>query len=302
VKAPPVGMNHLSALRFLLVAALGGLSFPMVKMSLEGLTPAQLVFGRLLLGAVVLLAIAGLRGTGLPRIGRVWGHLVVAAALGNVLPFTLLSYGERTTDAGVAGVLVGSTPLLTLVLTAVVVRTEPATRRKAIGLVVGFLGLVVVINPWDKAFGSLSGQLACLGAALCYAAYFAYIRKFLWPLGLAPVALIAGQLCVATLLQAPAALFLGGAPPEVTGRVAISVVLLGLLCTGLGYVQLFRLIGEVGATTASAVNYLEPVFAAVISTALFGEPITATMLVGGLVLLAGVAYAENRIRFPGEVR
>jgi drug/metabolite transporter (DMT)-like permease len=295
-------VDKVSALRFLVVAALGGLSFPMVKLALEGLSPAQLVFGRLLLGAVVLLAIAGFRRTGLPRSGRVWGHLLVAAALGNVLPFTLLSYGERTTDAGVAGVLVGSTPLLTLVLVAVVLRTEPVTRRKAIGLVIGFLGLVVVINPWDKAFGSVTGQLACLGAAACYAGYFSYIRKYLWPLGLAPVALIAGQLCVAAVLQAPAALLLGAAAPDLTGRVTVAVVCLGLLCTGLGYVQLFKLIGEVGATTASASNYLEPVFAAVISTILFGEPITWTMLVGGLVLLGGVAYAENRIRVPGALR
>ncbi|MET8852054.1 DMT family transporter [Amycolatopsis sp. NPDC004625] len=302
MKARQAAVRTRSMLRFLLVAVLGGLSFPMVKLALAGLTPAQLVFGRLVLGAVVLLAIAGLRGTGLPHFGRVWGHLVVAAALGNVLPFTLLSYGERTTDAALAGVLVGSTPLLTLVLAAVVARTEPATRRKAIGLVLGFLGLVVVLDPWGRPLGSLGGQLACLGAALCYAAYFAYMRRYLWPLGLAPVPLIAGQLCVATLLQAPAALFSGGAPPELTVRVTIGLVLLGLLCTGLGYVQLFRLIGEVGATTASAVNYLEPVFAAVISTALFGEPITWPMLAGGLVLLAGVAYAENRIRVPGEVR
>lgn len=294
-------MDRVSGTRFLLVAALGGLSFPMVKLALEGLSPAQLVFGRLLLGAVVLLALAGLRRTALPRSGRVWGHLVVAAALGNVLPFMLLSYGERTTDAGLAGVLVGSTPLLTLALVTLA-RVEPATRRKAIGLVIGFLGLTVVINPWDTVFGSVAGQLACLGAALCYAAYFSYVRRYLWPLGLAPVALIAGQLCVAAVLQAPVALVLGGAAPSLTGRVAIGVVCLGLLCTGLGYVQLFRLIGEVGATTASACNYLEPVFAAVISTVLFGEAITWTMLAGGLVLLAGVAYAEGRIRVPGEPR
>jgi drug/metabolite transporter (DMT)-like permease len=288
-------MTNASVLRFLLVAALGGISFPMVRMSLEGLAPAQLVFGRLLLGAVVLLAIAWLREGGWPRFGRVWGHLIMAAVLGNVLPFMLLSYGMRTTGAGVAGVLVGSTPLLTLALTAVALPAEPVTRRKAIGLLAGFLGLVVVINPWHTASGSVGGQLACLGAAMSYAMYFFYIRKFLSPRGLAPVSMIAGQLIAATVLQAPLALFLAGTAPHITGRVTVSMMILGLLCTGLGYVQLFRLIGEVGATTASAVNYLEPVFAAVISVILLGEAVTWNMLAGGLVLFAGMAYAENRI-------
>nr|AGS49659.1 permease [uncultured bacterium esnapd13] len=291
-------MTNASVLRFLLVAALGGVSFPMVKVALEGLAPAQLVFGRLLLGAVVLLAIAWLRGVGLPRFGRVWGHVVVAAALGNVLPFMLLSYGMRNTGAGMAGVLVGSTPLLTLALTAAALRSESATRRKAVGLLTGFLGVVVVISPWHTAFGSVGGQLACLGAALNYALYFFYIRKYLSPRGLAPVSLIAGQLTAATVLQAPLALLVAGAAPHIAGRVVVSVMILGLLCTGLGYVQLFRLIGDVGATTASAVNYLEPVFATAISVVLLAEPVTWNMLAGGLVLFAGMAYAENRIGGP----
>ncbi|TDV56052.1 DMT family transporter [Actinophytocola oryzae] len=283
--------------RFLLVALLGGISFPMLKLTLAGVTPAQLVFGRLLLGAVVLLVLAGVRGVRLPRPGGVWGHVVVAALLGNVVPFMLLSHGERTTDAAVAGILVGSTPLLTLALAAVALPTESVTRRKVIGLLTGFCGLVVVLDPWHRPIGSLGGQLACLGAALCYALYFLHIRRYLSPLGLAPVSLIAAQLCAATVLQAPPVL-VEGATPHLTGEVVAGMVILGLLCTGLGYTQLFRLIGEVGAATASAVNYLEPVFSALISTVLLGESLTWTMLAGGAVLLGGLAYAENRLRRP----
>ncbi|MTD57881.1 EamA family transporter [Amycolatopsis sp. RM579] len=290
-------MTGPSALRFLLVAALGGASFPSVRVALEGLSPAQLVFGRVLLGAAVVLVIAWMRGAALPR-GRIWGHVIVAAMLGNVLPFTLLSWGERTTGAGIAGVLVGSTPLLTLVLTALALPAEPATRRKVAGMLVAFLGVVVLINPWHTAFGSLGGQVACLGAALSYAAYFFYVRKCLTPRGLAPLSLIAGQLSVAAVLEAPAALLLGAAAPHLTARVVAGMLVLGLLCTGLGYVQLFRLIGEVGAATASAVNYLEPLFAVVLSVSLLGEPVTWNMIAGGLVLFAGVAYAENRIGTP----
>lgn len=195
-------MKNATVVRFLLLASLWGSSFTFIKVSLEGLTPSQLVLTRLLLGAAVLLVIAGIRKVGLPRSGAVWGHVAAAALFGNVIPFLLLSYGERTTGAGIAGVLVGGTPLLTLTIATAVLPAERATPRKAIGLVIGFLGVVLVIGPWSEALGSTGGRLACLGAALSYATGFVYVRKFLSPLGLAPLAAAGSQLVAAATLQA----------------------------------------------------------------------------------------------------
>ena len=109
-------MNSATLTRFLLLAVLWGSSFTMIKVSLEGLSPAQLVLSRLVLGAAVLVAVAAIRRVALPRGGTVWVHLAGAALFGNVLPFLLLSYGERTAGAGIAGVLIGATPLLTLTI------------------------------------------------------------------------------------------------------------------------------------------------------------------------------------------
>jgi drug/metabolite transporter (DMT)-like permease len=89
--------------------------------------------------------------------------------------------------------------------------------------------------------------------------------------------------------------FLAWQTPELTGRVISSVVLLGLLSTGLAYVLYFRLIGDLGATTASAVNYVVPVAAVLVGVLLLGEPVTWNLAIGGLVVLASVGYAENRI-------
>jgi drug/metabolite transporter (DMT)-like permease len=289
-------MKNATLARFLLLALLWGSSFTFIKVSLAGLTPGQLVLSRLILGAAVLLAFAGLRKVGLPRTGAIWAHVAAAALLGNVIPFLLLSYGEQTTGAGIAGVLVGSTPLLTLALATAALPTERATPRKAIGLLVGFLGVVLVIGPWRDSLGSVGGRLACLGAALSYAAGFVYVRRYLSPRGLAPLALAAAQLTAAVVLQALVTPFLTWHTPHFTGRVTASIVILGLLSTGLAYVLYFRLIGDVGATTASAVNYVVPVGAVLISVALLGEPVTWNLVVGGLVVLAGVAYAENRIK------
>jgi drug/metabolite transporter (DMT)-like permease len=292
-------MKNATVVRFLLLASLWGSSFTFIKVSLEGLTPGQLVLSRLLLGAAVLLVIAAIRKVGLPRSGVVWAHVAAAALFGNVIPFLLLSYGEKTTGAGIAGVLVGGTPLLTLTIATAVLPAERATPRKAIGLVIGFLGVVLVIGPWSESLGSAGGRLACLGAALSYATGFVYVRKYLSPLGLAPLAAAGSQLVAAAALQAVVTPFLAWHTPHFTGRVAGSIIVLGLLSTGLAYVLYFRLIGDVGATTASAVNYVVPVAAVIISVAALGEPVTWNLVAGGVVVLAGMAWAENRV---GQLR
>ncbi|AVT28178.1 EamA/RhaT family transporter [Plantactinospora sp. BC1] len=290
-------MTNGTLARFVLLALLWGASFTFIKVSLEGLTPAQIVLSRLVLGALVLLAIAAVRKVALPRGGLgVWGHLAGAALFGNVIPFLLLSYGEQGTGAGIAGVLVGSTPLLTLALAAAALPSERATTRKVVGLVGGFVGVVLLVGPWHSELGTLSGRLACLGAAVSYAIGFVYVRRFLSPRGLAPLSLAASQLVAAAVLQGLATPFLAWQTPEITGRVAGSVLFLGVFSTGLAYVLYFRLIGDAGATAASAVNYLVPVFAVLIGAVLLGEAITWNLVVGGLVVLVSVAYAENRIR------
>jgi drug/metabolite transporter (DMT)-like permease len=284
-------------MRFLLLALLWGSSFTMIKVSLEGLSPAQLVLARLALGAAVLLGVAAIRHVGLPRGRAVWGHLAGAALFGNVLPFLLLSYGERTAGAGIAGVLIGATPLLTMTIAYAALAAERATARKVIGLLAGFAGLVLVVAPWRDAGGSFAGELACFGAAVSYAISFVYVRRFLSPRGLAPLALAAGQLLVAVVLQAAVSPLLEWGAVHLTGRVVASIVLLGVLCTGLAYVLYFRLIADLGATTASAVNYVVPIAAVLIGVVLLGEPVTWNIVAGGLIVLAGMAYAENRLTF-----
>jgi len=289
-------MTNATLARFVLLALLWGGSFTFIKVSLEGLAPAQIVLSRLVLGAAVLLAIAAVRKVALPRGAEVWGHVAGAALFGNVIPFLLLSYGEQGTGAGIAGVLVGSTPLLTLTLAAAALPTERATSRKVVGLVGGFIGVVLLVGPWHSELGTLGGRLACFGAAVSYAIGFVYVRKFLSPRGLAPLSLAASQLVAAAVLQGIVTPFLAWQTPEITGRVAGSILFLGLFSTGLAYVLYFRLIGDAGATTASAVNYLVPVFAVLIGVVLLGEAVTWNLVAGGLVVLVSVAYAENRIK------
>lgn len=288
--------NNATLIRFLLLATLWGSSFTLIKVSLEGLTPSQLVLSRLVLGALLLIGIALISKVALPRTAEVWGHYGGAALFGNVIPFLLLSYGEKTTGAGIAGVLIGGTPLLTLTVAAIALPGERATPRKIVGLVAGFVGVVVVIGPWGDRLGSFGGQMACLGAALSYAVGFVYVRKFLSPRGIPPLAGAASQLIAAAVIQAAVTPFLEWDTPDFTGRVTAAIITLGVLSTGLAYILYFRLINDVGAVTASAVNYVVPVAAVIVGVIVLDEPVTWNLIVGGLVVLVGMAYAENRVQ------
>lgn len=291
-----VTINHLNGARFLALAVLWGSAFTLIKIALEGLTPSQLVLARLGLGAAVLVAVAAVRKVRLPRPGRVWVHLVAAAILSNVVPFTLQAHGEQTVAASYASVLLATIPLFTLTIATAALPNERPTSRKAVGLVLGFFGVLLVVSPWRDALGSITGTFACLGAALSVGFGFVYARKYLSPLGLAPLALAASQLTAAALVQVGAALTSDWRSPELTGRVALSTVFLGLVGTGVAYVLYFGLIGDIGATAASAVSYVVPVFGVVVSVPLLGERVTWNLVGGGLIVLAGMAYAEDRLK------
>jgi drug/metabolite transporter (DMT)-like permease len=289
-----MSMGLSSTARLLTLAVMWGSSFTFIKMSLEGLTPGQVVLFRLALGALLLLSFAALRGARLPAGGRTWGLVAVAATLGNVAPFLLLSYGEQTATAGVAGALVGATPLLTLGLAAAVIPTERLGRDAVLGLVAGFVGVVLVVAPWRDFDTSVLGSIACLGAAASYAAGFVFVRKHLSSLGIPALSLAAAQTVAATALQAPLTPLLGWESPDFTGRVVGALLALGLLGTGLAYILYFRLIADLGASRASSVNYVVPVAAVALGVVVLDEPLTWQLVAGGALVLASMVYARRQ--------
>ncbi|MGW5049994.1 DMT family transporter [Actinokineospora sp. NPDC004072] len=288
-------MTRTNLALFALLALIWGASYTFIKVAVSGLSPAQLVLLRVLFGAAVLVVVLRVTGARLPRSAAVWGHTAVTATLGMVAPFLLLAWGEQRTTAAMAGVLIAATPLLTLAAATVALSTERATWRKAVGFVVGFGGVVLVIGPWHDGGGTLAGQLAVLGAAACYAAQTVYVRLMLAQRGIPPLVSATTQVVSACVLQAVITPFFPWQTPDLRWGVVLSVVLLGAVGTGLAYLIYFRLIGDLGAANASAVNYLVPVTAVLIGVLTLGEGVTWNMVVGTLVVLGALALAENRI-------
>ncbi|MEH0824829.1 DMT family transporter [Micromonospora sp. CPCC 205739] len=284
---------------FLALAAIWGASFLFIKIGVEELHPVHLTLYRVAAGALTLLVVLAVLRDRLPREPRVWAHLVVVAAFGVALPFTLFGYGEQRVESMLAGIWNATTPLIVLPLAVLVFRTERLTTRRAVGLGLGFLGVLVVLGVWEGVGGShFTGQLMCLGAAACYGVAIPYQKKFIAGSAYSGLSLSTAQLLMATAQLAVVAPLVAGAPPvptELSAPVVGSVVTLGALGTGLAFVINLRNIRAAGASTASTVTYLIPIFAVLIGAVVLDERLNWHQPVGALVVLLGVAVTQGLV-------
>jgi drug/metabolite transporter (DMT)-like permease len=292
-------MSRASLARLLLLALIWGSSFLLIKLALEGLTPIQIVLVRLTAAAAVLLAITAARRQHLPREARLWAHLFAMGIVANIIPFFLFGWGEERITSGLAGVLNGTTPLFTMAFAAAALPEERFHRVRAVGLLIGFAGVVLVVGPWDQnpLTSSIPGQLACLGAATCYGIAFVYTRRFVAGRGYPPAVLATSQLTAAATTLLVLTPLVARGPVTLTPTVVLSALTLGAVGTGAAYLLYYRLLTDAGATSTSMVTYLIPVVAVVLGVVVLAEPVTWNLFAGAVVVIAGVAIAEGRL--PG---
>lgn len=281
------------AVRLLALACIWGSSFLFIKVALDAFAPAQLVLGRLVAGALVLLAVSAARRQRLPGPGPVWWHFAVIAAVANVVPFLLFAWGEQRVPSSTAGVLNATTPLFTLLCAVVALRSERPTVGRVTGVVVGFAGAVLVVG--GAGGGSVPGELACLVAAACYGLAFVLMRRLLTPTGLSPLVLSTGQVSVAAVEMAVLTPLLARRVPSFAPGSVLAVLALGALGTGLAYLLNFSLVRDIGATGASMVTYLIPIAAVGLGVAVLGERLAWNVVAGAAVVILGVALAEGRV-------
>jgi drug/metabolite transporter (DMT)-like permease len=217
----------------------------------------------------------------------------------NSAPFTLFAFGEQHVSSVLAGIWNGTTPLFVLVVVLVTLPEERPTRERAVGLALGFAGVLVVLGAWRGiGHGELVGSAACLAAAILYGIGFPSLRRHLATGGLSVPVLAFGQLAMGTLQLALILPFAGGLPGALPSEPLAAVVALGAAGTGAAYLLNYSIIRDAGATAASTVTYLVPVFATVAGVAFLGERLTWNEPVGGLFVLLGVAASQGLLRRP----
>jgi drug/metabolite transporter (DMT)-like permease len=279
--------------RLTLLASVWGSSYLFIKVALADLTPVQIVWARLALGAAVLIVISLASRIEVIGTRSSLGGLIVMALFANIAPFLLITWGEERISTGLTSILNSTTPLFTVAIAALFVPGERLSALRVAGIVVGFLGVTVIVGGAGEA-GAVAGGLAVVAASLSYGVGFVFARLNLTNRGHSILALSTAQLFVASVLLAPLTAWdVITHPPSVGLASGASVATLGAVGTGLAYILYYRLVSDVGATTASFVTYLIPIFGVALGFLVLGEHIGWNTLVGAVLVIAGIAIAER---------
>ena len=279
----------------IVLSVLWGGSFFFAEVALVELRPFTVVLCRVGFAALVLVAVVYATGQRLPRRGDLWGAFFVMGALNNLIPFTLIVWGQTHIASGLASILNAATPLFTVVLAHLLTHDEKMTPNRLAGVVLGLAGVAVLIGPEVlRGLGfHLVAQLAVLGAALSYAFAGIFGRRFR---GEPPLVVAAGQVTATTVMILPIALFadrLWAVPlPGATTWAAIAG--LAVLSTALAYVIFFRILATAGATNLLLVTLLIPVSAILLGTAILGERLAFGHFAGMALIGLGLAAIDGR--------
>jgi len=279
------------------LAAIWGGSFMLIKLAIDTVPPVTVTAARVVVGALLFVAIVIASGRRLPTGRRFWVTATLSGFFGLALPFSLISWGEARIDAGLAAILMAGMPLMTLIL-ARFAANEPFTLNKLIGVGLGIVGLVILIGPEKLAAlgGDTARQLAVLGASFCYAVNAVVTKRIA---GGDPYAVSAAILLAGMAMLVPASLVLE-APWTLhpAGVAWLALVLLGFFPTGFASLILLAILRRQGAGFFAQINFLVPIFGVAWGFAILSERPPASALMALAVILAGVAISRGTQRLP----
>ena len=290
-----LSMSATDWLLLLMLSVLWGGSFYFAKIAVLEIPPLTLALGRVAIAASALAIFARAIGTPFPRDAKAWSQLTVMAVFNNVLPFTLLFWGQIHISIGLASILNATSPLFGVLVAHVMTQDDKLSAGCIVGLIAGFAGVIMLLGPdmLSELGTNVLAELACLAAAAFYAFGAVFSRRVR---GVPPVMMATGQLIMSTVLLLPVVLLFDRPGSFLTAsRTAIwAMVSLALLSSALAYLIYFRLIARAGATNALIVTFLLPVSAILLGVVLLNEIVDARQLAGMAAIFIGVAAIDGR--------
>lgn len=270
---------------------LWGTSFMFVSLSLESFSPVGVVAMRVSLGALVLTGFLWVKGLRFPRDLKSWSIFLLFGLLGNLLPFSFISFGQQSVSSGIAGLLMASMPLATMVLAHYLVPGESLNRYKILGFSFGILGVFIVMYPsLLGGHNTLFGIILILLASLSYALNSVLVRRL--P-RFDPVVAGAGMLITGSLIIVPIWLFRDMPWQQTYSQQAIlSLIWLGIGPTGIATLLYFAVIGNAGPTFLSNINYVVPVVAYFTGAFMLHEMIEWQSLAALGLIISGIAITR----------
>lgn len=274
------------------LGAMFGIAFMWTKVAVDEVPPVTIAFSRIAIAAVLIHAVMVVTGQNLKSIAAHWKLILLVGLFGNVLPFSLVAWGQGRVDAGLTAILMAVMPLITLVLAHFFTQDEKLNAYRVVGFVLGLFGVAVLIG-FDKlaTLGEETiRQYAIMGAACCYGIH-AILSKSL--AGLPRRAVSSGVLIASSIALLPFSLFIDQPwTLSISGTSWLMLVLLGIFPTGIGTLMLFAIIQRQGAGFLSQINFLVPVFGVFWAILLLGETLPPNAILALVIILAGVAIAR----------
>lgn len=279
------------------LATVWGFAFYLIAIALRSFPPLTLVTLRLVFGALTLIVVMRIKGLSLPREPLWWGYFSLLALMGNLLPFSLITWAETIIPSSQAGLIMALMPISTMVLAHYLVAHERLTPRRASGVLLGFCGVMVLMGAQvlkGIGTGSLWPQLACVLATVAYAVNSVYIKRLPEINGLVAGA---GSLIAGGFLLAPVALMVEQPwALEVSATSWLAIVALGTVATGLATWVYFFIINECGPNFLSIINYIVPAISFAAGVVLLSEPASLAQFAGLILICMGIAISQPRKR------
>lgn len=277
------------------LSVLWGGSFFLVEIALKDLPPLTVVLGRVSLAAIALTTFVLVCGKQIPVSLDLWGVFLVMGALNNLIPFSLIVWGQTHINSSLAAILNATTPVFTVLIAHFFTHDERLTFNRLVGVLLGLCGVIVLIG--SEALHGLSlnslGQVAILGAACSYGCAGIYGRRFR---KLPSSVAAAGMLTGTTIMMLPLVLLLER-PWSLSPSASSWGALLGLslFSTAIAYLIYFRLLAVAGATNLLLVTFLIPITAFVLGVFFLDEQLNWTDCMGMVLIFASLAVIDGRL-------
>jgi len=276
----------------LALGCIWGSSFLFIKVIVDETGPVEVATGRLAIGAVAILSFVAFRRLPVRWTPEVLAKVAVLALLANIAPFALIAWGQEHIESGTASVLNSTMPIFTSVFAAAFLAEERFTPGRVAGLILGFLGVLVLTGKdvVDVTDSSVLGQFAVIAAAACYGVGSVVSRTLLRSTD--PISLSALQVTAGAVLGLPLLFVVSGTPDySLSAEAWLSLLALGAGGTGLAYVAYLWLIDVTGSVRASLVTYIIPIVGLFLGWAVLDEGIGLNTLLGSALIIGGVAIA-----------
>ena len=281
---------------FIALGLIWGSSFLWIKVAVQEVDAFTLVSWRLLFGTLGMVAVIALRRPPFPRGWRTWVALAVLGIINTALPFVLISWGEKSIDSAVASVLNSTVPLFTLVIAHLFLHDEKITVRKAVGLLIGFVGVLALMArdlELDGIRAGMLGQAAVLLAAVSYASASVFARRTMREISPLVQAFVPMAFADAVVWSMATQVGDPGRLPALP-ITWVALLWLGLLGSCVAYLLYYNLLHSVGATRAVMVTYIFPVVGVALGVLFLEELADWHLVVGGLLVVASIAAVNWR--------